>query len=303
MGEYFLIVNPVKRQYISADHFHENIKFTGIFRGYHGHVVGYLLCDGPRDIVHPLFGSWVGDPVIVTGDYSAPGTAGLATTLPKRPERNLYDMATDEFEDISLQAMTMLFDEHERYWSGGLDEFLYQAMWSPDFFETLKEIAISLEYVPLREALENVIGPNWLELYPKFHHIQGLCRILLWTHRWLAAQPYEGIPIFRIGRRTFAELRQVNGRWSLLSQVRPETLDRLVRSQPQRYFVPPSGARSQSWIGTWIDEIINWAEIAELLKESYRPIAPKRLLGANIWNKIICNIDEYIHDMEMSEEP
>lgn len=302
MGEYFLIVNPVKRQYISADPFGENIKRPGIFRGDHGHAVGLLLCDHPGAHAHPLVGSWVGDPVIVTGDSSGPNTAGLVTTLPKDPGRDLYDMAKDEFEDISPRAMVMLFTIYKEYYKGYIDGFLYKAMWDSSVFEALQQIALSLEYTPLREALEKIVGPNWLELYPKIYEIRSLCLNFLRENRWLMAQNREDIPTFRVGRKIFAKLRRVDSRWSLLCQVRPETLARLVHSHPLDFFALSSDARSQGWIGTWIDGIIDWKEIAELLKESYRLTAPKWVLEADTWNIITRNIDAYIRNIETSEE-
>ena len=165
MGEYFLIVNPVKRQYVSASPFGENIKRNGIFAGHHGYAIGLLLCNDPENFfdAHPLVGSWAGDPIIVAGDYSAPDTLGIPTTLPDGPGRNLYHMAEEEFEDISHRVMIMLFDEYKRY-KDSLNEFLYNAMWVPCLFDALKEIVLSLEYIPLREALEKSIGPHWLEL-------------------------------------------------------------------------------------------------------------------------------------------
>jgi hypothetical protein len=44
MSQYFKIVNPVKRQYIDAIRFSENIKASGYMRGYHAVAVALLVC-------------------------------------------------------------------------------------------------------------------------------------------------------------------------------------------------------------------------------------------------------------------
>src|SRR3954454_24865959 len=107
MGEYFVIVNPAKRQYLDAFHFGESIKVGGILRGQHGAAVALLICDEAGSIP-PLGGTWVGDPVIATGDSAPPNSAGIPTASATDPQRNLYRMAQKEFEDISLPAIAML---------------------------------------------------------------------------------------------------------------------------------------------------------------------------------------------------
>jgi predicted DNA-binding protein (MmcQ/YjbR family) len=37
-------------------------------------------------------------------------------------------------------------------------------------------------------------------------------------------------------------------------------------------YVGPSG-----WVGVWLDGKVDWAELADLLRDSYRLVAPKRL--------------------------
>jgi hypothetical protein len=111
MGQYFIIVNPVKRQYIDAIRFSENIKASGYMRGYQTLVVALLVCNGVE--VHhtygPLAGSWCGDPVIAAGDdHGQADQYGIKTSTDADPTRNLNRMAHEEFEDISYQAIAML---------------------------------------------------------------------------------------------------------------------------------------------------------------------------------------------------
>lgn len=51
-----------------------------------------------------------------------------------------------------------------------------------------------------------------------------------------------------------------------------------VSSQPSRYFVPPYVGH-RGWVGVWLDDGTDWEEIAELVDDSYRMTAPKRLVA------------------------
>ncbi len=52
--------------------------------------------------------------------------------------------------------------------------------------------------------------------------------------------------------------------------------DVLVRAVPDRFFVPPYVGH-HGWVGLWLDGGIDWEELADLVDESYRMTAPKRL--------------------------
>ncbi len=53
--------------------------------------------------------------------------------------------------------------------------------------------------------------------------------------------------------------------------------DVLVRAEPQRFFVPPYvGVRG--WLGVYLDVPVDWDEIAVLVEEAYRVVAPNTLL-------------------------
>jgi len=53
----------------------------------------------------------------------------------------------------------------------------------------------------------------------------------------------------------------------------------MVRADPGRFFVPPYVGPS-GWIGIHLDRNPDWTEIGELMKDSYRLVAPKRLLSS-----------------------
>jgi hypothetical protein len=51
----------------------------------------------------------------------------------------------------------------------------------------------------------------------------------------------------------------------------------MVRDAPARFFVPPYVGPS-GWIGVWLDgDAVDWAEVAELARDSWRLVAPKRV--------------------------
>lgn len=52
-----------------------------------------------------------------------------------------------------------------------------------------------------------------------------------------------------------------------------------VAAFPERFFVPPYvGVRG--WLGVYLDVPIDWGEIAALVEDAYRMVAPKTLLRA-----------------------
>ncbi|MBA3350805.1 MAG: MmcQ/YjbR family DNA-binding protein [Actinobacteria bacterium] len=54
--------------------------------------------------------------------------------------------------------------------------------------------------------------------------------------------------------------------------------DALRVSDPARYFVPPY-VGGRGWLGVFLDVDVDWEEIAELVADAYRVVAPKRLLA------------------------
>ena len=51
----------------------------------------------------------------------------------------------------------------------------------------------------------------------------------------------------------------------------------LVVAAPDRFFVPPY-VGGRGWLGVRLDVPLDWAEIAELVEDAYRLIAPARLV-------------------------
>ena len=85
-----------------------------------------------------------------------------------------------------------------------------------------------------------------------------------------------GDPSFKVRNKIFAMRHRMDGRASMWCKAQPGAQGVLVGSNPERFFVPPYVGH-HGWIGIWLDVEIDWEEIAELVEESYRMTAPKRL--------------------------
>jgi len=85
-----------------------------------------------------------------------------------------------------------------------------------------------------------------------------------------------GNPSFRVRDKIFAMQHGVDGRPSMWCKAPPGAQQALVSADPERFFVPPY-VGCHGWIGHWLDIPIDWDELADLVDESYRMTAPKRL--------------------------
>ena len=113
MGQYYKIVNIKKKQYITPHTFGDGSKLMEFSMSANGVLAGLaiLLADGngrgggdlhsENDIV----GSWAGDNIVVAGDYADAGK------FVKEPDQTLYEVASNEGEDISLKVLDALFDD------------------------------------------------------------------------------------------------------------------------------------------------------------------------------------------------
>ena len=54
--------------------------------------------------------------------------------------------------------------------------------------------------------------------------------------------------------------------------------DMLVSADPERFFVPPYVGH-RGWLGVRLDVPIDWDEIAAIVTDAYRAVAPKRLVA------------------------
>jgi predicted DNA-binding protein (MmcQ/YjbR family) len=85
-----------------------------------------------------------------------------------------------------------------------------------------------------------------------------------------------GDPTFKVRGKIFAMRHRVGSRMSLWCKAPPGAQGVLVRSNPEWYFVPPYVGH-HGWVGVYLDMALDWDEIADLIEDSYRLTAPKRL--------------------------
>jgi len=125
MGQYFRVVNTTKKQVMIPHKFGSGSKLMefssdsmGIMQG-----LAILLADGNGrgggDLrsENPIVGSWAGDNVVVTGDYSDEGK------FCDNPTKNLYEVS-ESFKDISFDVIEALCDN---------------SWWRKDFFNEWEE--------------------------------------------------------------------------------------------------------------------------------------------------------------------
>jgi hypothetical protein len=69
-----------------------------------------------------------------------------------------------------------------------------------------------------------------------------------------------------------------DGRLALWCAAAPGVQSELVGQEPDRFFVPPY-VGGRGWLGVRLDRDPDWDEIAEIIEDAYREVAPKRLLA------------------------
>jgi predicted DNA-binding protein (MmcQ/YjbR family) len=92
-----------------------------------------------------------------------------------------------------------------------------------------------------------------------------------------------GTPTFRVRNKLFAmysspDARHGEPRPAVWCKAAAGNQELMVRANPARFFVPPYVGPS-GWVGVWLDRRVDWPEVVDLVRDSYRLIAPKRLLA------------------------
>ena len=92
MGEYFVIANHSKKEYLHPHRFGDGLKFFELVAASAGTLagLGHLLQSCLDEDKGPIRGRWVGDTVAIVGDYSQSGE---------------FETAIEEYEDISFDVM------------------------------------------------------------------------------------------------------------------------------------------------------------------------------------------------------
>jgi predicted DNA-binding protein (MmcQ/YjbR family) len=85
-----------------------------------------------------------------------------------------------------------------------------------------------------------------------------------------------GNPSFKVRDKIFAMQHGMEGRPSLWVKAPAGLQEALIESDPATYFRPPYVGH-HGWVGIWLDIELDWESVAELVDDSYRMTAPKRL--------------------------
>ena len=93
-----------------------------------------------------------------------------------------------------------------------------------------------------------------------------------------------GEPTFRVRNKLFAMYASSGnhhgaGRHAVWCKAAPGNQQLMVRAQPDRFFVPPYVGPS-GWVGVYLDADTDWSDVADLMRDSYELVAPKRLLAS-----------------------
>lgn len=91
---------------------------------------------------------------------------------------------------------------------------------------------------------------------------------------------HDDHPTFRVRNKIFAFVAHAEHDDTLLNvwcKAEPGVAGELIASDGEKFFTPPY-LGSRGWVGVWLSPTeTDWEEIAELVTDSYRLIAPKRL--------------------------
>lgn len=114
MGEYYIIANPEKRQYLDANSLGMSVKLAGLIGGPLAEILVWLLADGaPVSGGSTLQGAWSGDRIIVAGDE------GPSSSVYERAHHDYLDITVEAFEALASGCPLVSIKWHE---AGVLDD-------------------------------------------------------------------------------------------------------------------------------------------------------------------------------------
>jgi len=92
----------------------------------------------------------------------------------------------------------------------------------------------------------------------------------------------HGSPTWFIGGKTtfvmYLDDHHGDGRLALWCAAPAGVQGELVDQEPERFFVPPYVGH-RGWLGVRLDRDPDWGEIAGIIEDAYRVVAPKRALA------------------------
>jgi len=91
----------------------------------------------------------------------------------------------------------------------------------------------------------------------------------------------HGSPTFFAGKKTFVmylDNHHDDGRLALWLAAPPGVQGEMVDLEPERFFVPPY-VGGRGWLGVRLDRKPDWTEIAQIIEDAYRMVAPKKAIA------------------------
>lgn len=85
-----------------------------------------------------------------------------------------------------------------------------------------------------------------------------------------------GEATFRVRDKIFAVAGVEEGRASMSCKAPPGVQEMLVGADPRRFYRPPYVGH-RGWVGVRLDAKTDWDQVADLVEESYRMTAPKKV--------------------------
>jgi predicted DNA-binding protein (MmcQ/YjbR family) len=85
-----------------------------------------------------------------------------------------------------------------------------------------------------------------------------------------------GHPTYRVREKMFAASGDGTGRLAVTVKAPRGAQESLVAYGASRYFVPAYVGKA-GWVGVYLDGRVPWLQVAALIEQSYRLVAPKEL--------------------------
>lgn len=92
----------------------------------------------------------------------------------------------------------------------------------------------------------------------------------------------HGAPAFFVRDKnlfvTYLDNHHDDGRLAIWCHAADGVQGLLVEQHPERFFVPPYVGH-RGWVGVRLEGDVDWDEIADLIEDAYRMVAPKHLVA------------------------
>jgi predicted DNA-binding protein (MmcQ/YjbR family) len=85
-----------------------------------------------------------------------------------------------------------------------------------------------------------------------------------------------GHPNFKVGKKAFAVFEQYKGEWAIAFKAERAHQQFLVAEDERFYITPYAG--KYGWVSMKVESHVDWNLVKNLVVQSYRLVAPKRLL-------------------------